>query len=173
MEENRFLRAYAEHKREREQEKESRRDAGRFECLRGPVHTNQKEETTRFDCLRSDNYMAGSTFTRAYHRQPLTPLPRHKPPTRERVAPVRPDSEYHFPQLVTKQITVSPITSKKQMPESTVLLQTAPIHEYTCLGFKDGKFTREQVVENKKQVLVKPTYTSWANVVKTTYVFDS
>jgi hypothetical protein len=96
MEENRFLRAYQEHKREKEQlnyrESNSRfdclrenrsppvnQDAGRFECLRGnSSYSNQdsrvSSESNRFSCLAGDDYQS-------YPRQPerVTYLPRPEP----------------------------------------------------------------------------------------------
>jgi hypothetical protein len=96
MEDNRFLRAYQEHKREKEQlnYRESnnrfdclrenrnppvRQDASRFECLRGDINYSNQDvratrETNRFSCLASDDYQS-------YPRQPerVTYLPRPEP----------------------------------------------------------------------------------------------
>jgi hypothetical protein len=77
MEENRFLRAYQEHKREKEQNspnynnrfaclKEDQRlkpDAGRFDCLKGDNYvSNQdvrvRDSDNRFACLASDGYQS-------------------------------------------------------------------------------------------------------------------
>jgi hypothetical protein len=96
MEENRFLRAYQEHKREKEQinYRESnnrfdclrenrnqpvRQDAGRFECLRGNTsYSNQDDrisrESNRFSCLASDDYQS---YPRQSER--VTYLPRPEP----------------------------------------------------------------------------------------------
>lgn len=106
MEENRFLRVYQEHKREKELQQQQqqqnyretsnrfdclrenrctvvRQDIGRFECLRGnTTYSNQDDrvsrESNRFSCLAGDDYQS---YPRQQER--ITYLPR--PEARESV----------------------------------------------------------------------------------------
>jgi hypothetical protein len=140
QEDNRFTRAYIEHKREKQIEhvkpdynnrfaclKENnapiRRDAGRFECLRGDVNINPSESQdsrfdNRFSCLASDGYQS---YPREEYVSKPVYLPRPEPresvnsrmkryQEEERikkpitqVAPPPPvfsfESNFHFPEL--------------------------------------------------------------------------
>ncbi len=58
MEENRFLRAYQEHKREKEQGAIKPDYDNRFSCLRESRLPPVKQGAGRFECLRGDNYIS-------------------------------------------------------------------------------------------------------------------
>lgn len=62
MEENRFLRAYQEHKREKEQAIHATQDYNRFECLR-ENRTPIRQNAGRFECLRDENYTNNTNNT--------------------------------------------------------------------------------------------------------------
>jgi hypothetical protein len=57
MEENRFLRAYQEHKKEKEQAITPNYD-NRFQCLRTSYPVRENDGGGRFECLKSDNYVS-------------------------------------------------------------------------------------------------------------------
>jgi hypothetical protein len=217
MEENRFLRTYQEHKREKEQvyhnsrfdclrddRQPIRQDAGRFECLKESF-SNQDvrtvvRENNRFSCLIDNNYH--SYAQRPYEN--VTYLPRIEPResvnTRMRriqeekkasLPPPEPvfsiDSNYHFPELGKPQ--ESPSLSKMPKPKPEIKLpEPKPQKEMivnkvvvpakkiimTSICFKNGKLETTDVYEDGSEIpesgmvtLKKPTYSSWASVIKT------
>lgn len=107
MEENRFLRVYQEHKKEKELEKqlikpnyENRfeclrdrpqinQEINRFECLRDNIsrqdarinrETSNRETSNRFNCLIDDNYRSDKNLSqRIPEQREITYLPRPEP----------------------------------------------------------------------------------------------
>ena len=224
MEENRFLRAYQEHKREKEQIQHGynrfeclrengepiRQNAGRFECLREENYTNtvnriSSEPNNRFSCLVDNGYQSYSV----QQSQNVTYLPRieyNRPEPKESVntrmkryqeekkvslPPPEPvfsiDSNYHFPELGKPQ--EKPSLSKMPKPKPEIKLpEPKPQKEMivkpiivpsrketiTMICFKNGKLVTKEVYEDGSDipetgtvVLKKPTYSSWASVIKT------
>ena len=147
MEENRFLRTYQEHKREKEQlnYRESnnrfdclrenrnppvRQDAGRFECLRGNTsYSNQDlRESNRFSCLAGDDYQS---YPRHQERV-IRPEPREsvntqmkryveekraKEPVKPPTPPLTFESNYHFPELGSAPEVLTLSKMPKPKPE--------------------------------------------------------
>jgi hypothetical protein len=156
MEENRFLRTYQEHKREKEQlnYRESnnrfdclrenrnppvRQDAGRFECLRGNTsYSNQDlREPNRFSCLASDDYQS---YPRQQERV-LRPEPREsvntqmkryieekraKEPVKPTIPPLTFESNYHFPELGSTPEELTLSKMPKPKPEVKLPEPKAP-----------------------------------------------
>jgi hypothetical protein len=145
MEENRFLRVYQEHKKEKEQISQNynnrfeclrenrlpiRESAGRFECLRNTtasekdIRIENRDGNNRFSCLVDNDYRS--------HQAPerVTYLPRPEPREsvnaqarrlKEDKKPVIPklsfESEYHFPELSKSNDGNSKPKSEVKLPE--------------------------------------------------------
>jgi hypothetical protein len=208
MEENRFLRAYQEHKKEKEQEQKQiaqnynnrfeclrenrlpiRESAGRFECLRNTpasekdIRIENRDGNNRFSCLVDNDYRS--------HRAPerVTYLPRLEPREsvnsqvrriKEERKPIIPklsfESEYHFPDLIKSN-------DGNSNPKSEVKLKNEMIVNHifvpdkretiTMLCFRNGKVVSKDIYDDGADILKegmgvikKPTYTSWASVIK-------
>lgn len=166
MEDNRFTRVYLEHKREKELDrapqpdynnrfaclKENntpppRRDAGRFECLRGDTYINPSDsqdtrvnrEPNRFSCLADDGYQS---YPREEYISKPVYLPRPEPREsvnsrmkryqeeeriKKPITPVAPpppvfsfESSFHFPEL--GKTPEAPTNSKMPKPKEEVKL---------------------------------------------------
>jgi hypothetical protein len=204
MEENRFKRAYLEYQREKQLERDRviqpdynnrfaclkdnfsptqnqaspSRDAGRFECLRGPSNYSNQDtrvidrESNRFSCLASDEYQS-------YPRQEsrVTYLPRPEPrmsaneqarryKEEKKMLPPPPppmtfESEYHFPELGKEQ--QAPTNSKMPKPAKEVKLPESkpaidmivnPIilpvkkEKVLILSYKDGKISQKEMYQD-------------------------
>lgn len=223
MEDNRFLRAYQEHKREKEQEKQNlgnrfeclretrappiRESAGRFECLRGPINTSEQDvrvrnqENNRFSCLVDSNYNSHPV-----REERVTYLPRPEPresvntqmrriqEEKRAIAAARPppppvfsfESNYHFPELgktqeVPSNSKMPKPTPEVKLPESKLpkemIVKPVVVRDtrktMTLMCFSNGKLVQREVYEDGTEipeegtvVLKKPTYTSWASVIK-------
>jgi hypothetical protein len=129
MEDNRFLRAYKEHKKEQEREREAIKPIynNRFECLREPpLERPIRDTNNRFECLRENiipqkdcrfNCLLDDGYQRQPIREPIR-APIRRPEPRESInakmnqyrnekkiiTPAKPklsvESEFHFPELV-------------------------------------------------------------------------
>jgi hypothetical protein len=226
LDDNRFKRAYLEHRREKEIERDRiqpnynnrfaclkdnnvappRRDAGRFECLRGPSNYSDQDtrvinrESNRFSCLAGDSYesyprqeTARTTYLpRPEPRESVNEQARRYKEEKKALAPPPPpppmtfESAYHFPELGKEQ--EAPTNSKLPKPKQEVKLPEpkAPIdmivnpivtnvkkEKVLILSYKDGKVIQKEMYidgteinEDKPVIIKKPTYTSWASVLK-------
>jgi hypothetical protein len=155
-EDNRFLKAYEEHKREKSQR----------------IENNQ-----RFECLRDKGYSSGNAFKRALvppHRQYYKEIQsRYGQPRYESVNMIarRLREEKmtnntpidNFPPLSSKQSTTIP-SHTHILPESTIphtkLIDTGVI----TLSFKNGQVQKtREIIEVPVRA---PVYTCWADVLK-------
>lgn len=228
MEDNRFTRAYLEHKREKQREQCSnydnrfsclrdsvpspvKKDAGRFECLRGEINSVSHQDVrtnpnNRFSCLVDESYQSYSRPVENISYLPRVQYQRSEPresvnermkryqeekKTVEASKPPPPpvfsfESGYHFPELGKPQ--EAPSNSKMPKPKVEVklpepkapkemIVNTVVVpdkrHTMTIMCFRNGKLETKEVYEDGSDVpqegpvvLKKPTYTSWASVLK-------
>jgi hypothetical protein len=221
MEENRFLRAYQEHKREKEQLQNYRESNNRFDCLRETRVTPIRESAGRFECLRSseqdvrvisqENNRFNCLVDNSYRSHPvreerITYLPRpdvresintkmrHLQEEKRAIAATKPppppvfsfESNYHFPELGKEQeipsnskmprlkpeIKIPESNLSKEMIVSPIIIRDKR-NTMTLMSFSNGKLVTKEVYEDGteipeegKIILKKPTYTSWASVIK-------
>jgi hypothetical protein len=225
MEDNRFLRAYQEHKREKEQEQYNRNTNNRFDCLRENRGAPVRQDAGRFECLRGDNYisfpdsqdsrvngrdnnrfscLAGDDYPRQQERVSYLPRPQPRESVNtqmkryveekravEASKPPPPpvfsfESNFHFPELGKTPETPSLSKMPKPKPEiklpeskapKDMIVNTVVIpikkRTMTLISLSNGKFESKEVFEDGTEIpesgpviVKKPTYTSWASVIK-------
>jgi hypothetical protein len=142
-EENRFLKAYEEHKRE----KDAMRSSGRFECLRG---NNYERGRAFYTDIYSGHYEHIGHYERHIH-------PLMRDPPRKVVD--------HFPQLPSKSgvptahVSVQTILPSPK-PATTIVKHTG----FVSLSIKNGQIVKApEIIEVP---VSKPAYTCWADILK-------
>ena len=207
-EDNRFLRAYAEHKKEKEQEYIARQDASRrfdglrervtaeyntasrFDGLRDRISVGSEHNTaSRFECLR-DGLRGRSVSETSYQRPHIeyyTPSraeglrPKEEPirlqPTQVKRVTIDPFPELskHTFNNTSEEHILNPVQvpHKHILPESAISIRDTSLSEITSLGFKNGECVKNTVLERDVISTTKVVYSSWADVMKTTYIFDN
>ena len=194
-EDNRFLRAYAEHKKEKEQEYVARQDASRrFDGLRDRNSVCSEHNTaSRFECLRDgfrDGLRGRSISETSYQRPHIeyyTPSraersrPKEEPirlqPTQVKRVTIDPFPELskHTFNNTSEEHILNPVQVpyKHILPESAISIRDTSLSEITSLGFKNGECVKNTVLERDVISTTKVVYSSWADVMKTTYIFDN
>jgi hypothetical protein len=163
MDDNRFTRAYLDHKREKEQASRGdnrfsclrennqtpiKKDAGRFECLRGEINSVSHQDVrinpnNRFSCLVDDSYQSYSRpaenisylprvqYQRPEPRESINERMKKYQEEKKTIAASKPppppvfsfESGYHFPELGKSQEI--PSNSKIPKPKIEVKLPEA------------------------------------------------
>jgi hypothetical protein len=134
MEENRFLRTYQEHKREKEQNVIKPNYDNRFECLRETRLAPVREGAGRFECLRSDitssnrfSCLADDDYkNRSRQSERITYLPRSEP---ERIMPrSEPERVVYLPRPEPRESVNTQM--KKYVEEKKALKPSTPVFSF-------------------------------------------
>lgn len=193
MEENRFLRTYQEHKREKELERQSRLPEynSRFECLRNNISPQINSNTiNKFSCLIDDDYKSISTKSSSSSRN-TTYLPKSEPreSVNTKMRRLREEKKsleltkptlsleniYHFPELNRVDIPIKvekPIINLSEQPQNENIIPTKK-KIMTILSIEKGKLVpkdvyEDNIIDTQNNIIVdkKPQYNSWASVLK-------
>ena len=177
-EDNRFLRAYAEHIKEKEINSHTNITAGRFECLRSPDYIRypvRSEHTSYgYDNIRNTNTIRNNNGHEPYRENRI----QKQQPVASRPNPFNPFpelSKHTFNNTTEEKHTLKPVQvpHKHILPESAITICDTPLSEITSLGFKNGECVKNTLSERNVVSTTKVVYSSWADVMKTTYVFDN